>query len=331
MYAAHFTFSDGRVTSVPVAPGQTVLEAAMQIDAPIRYDCASGECGACIAQLTSGEAEFDAAGPSPISAAEAASGLRPTCQTRLSGDAAFDLPYALEPQPSAPARHSTRVKEVERLSQSVYRLSLERPEGFSFQSGQYVRLRPPGKSGARIYSIASAPADERQLEFLIRHVPGGLASEWVATAARPDDGVKIQGPLGAFARDDRAARHVFVVGGTGLAPALSMLRDLAPGEGEVVVCFGVTSALDLFHVAELEALAAAHGRAQARFAVFIGEPGPAATQGSAVSLLRASDVAPGSAYYLCGPPAMVESARTTLAALGAPLSAIRAERYLPSA
>mgnify|MGYP001952153441 CR=1 FL=1 len=180
-------------------------------------------------------------------------------------------------------------------------------------------------------AIASAPADESQLEFLIRHVPGGLASEWVATQASPGDAVKVQGPLGAFARDDRAARHVFVVGGTGLAPAGSMRRDLATGEGEEVVCFGGTSLLERFHVDELKALAAAHGRAEARIAVFIGESGPDATQGTAVSLLKAEDVVPDTAYYLCGPPAMVESARTTLAVLGAPLSAIRAERYLPSA
>lgn len=326
MYGVRIRFADGHDLAFEVAPEQTVLEAAMQIDAPLRYDCASGNCGACIAQVAEGETIFAPDGPSPISLAEAQAGLRPTCQTRLASAAVFDLPYALYPQPSAASRHGTLVRVVERVSASVFRLSLERPEEFSFQAGQYVRLRPPGARSARAYSISSAPDDASQLEFLIREVPGGMVSTWLAQSAGAGDRVTIQGPLGAFAFDGRSRDHVFIVGGTGLAPALSMLRDM--GEARATLCFGVNSEADLFLEQELSALAA-NGH-EVRMAVNGGEPGPGRTLGTAVSLLRPGDVAPGRAYYLCGPPPMVEAARESLMAQGVAANLIRSERYLPS-
>lgn len=330
MYAARLRFSDGYVSSFEVADGQTVLEAAMSVDAPLRFDCASGSCGACIAQVTGGETLFDTGGPSPICAAEAAAGLRPTCQTRLASDAQFDLPYPLLPAPSQPSRHTTEVTAVERIADTVFRLSLVRPEGFAFQSGQYVRLRPPGCRSARAYSISSAPADASQLEFMIRIVPDGMVSGWLTGSAAAGDRVTLQGPLGAFALDRAAARHVFVVGGTGLAPAMSMLRDLKPKEGEALVCFGANTGVDIFHLDELWAFAA-EGRHQVRFAVGAGDPPPRCVTGTAVSLLTAADVVAGSTYYLCGPPGMVAAARSLLSAQGVPAQAIRSERYLPSA
>jgi len=326
MYGVRIRFADGHDLAFEVAPEQTVLEAAMQIDAPLRYDCAAGSCGACIAQLVEGATIFSPEGPSPISTAEAEAGLRPTCQTRLASPAVFDLPYALHPQPSPAMKHSALVQVVERISASVFRLSIERPEGFSFQAGQYVRLRPPRARSARAYSISSAPDDVTQLEFLIREVPGGVVSTWLAQSAAVGDRVVLQGPLGAFALDRAAAEHVFVVGGTGLAPALAMLREM--GAARAALCFGVNTEADLFLEQELSALGEVGH--DVRVAVLAGEPSAGRVLGTAVSLLRPEDVAPGRVYYLCGPPRMVEAARALLLAQGAPANLIRSERYLPS-
>jgi benzoate/toluate 1,2-dioxygenase reductase subunit len=331
MHSAHFRFADGKALTLPVAPGQTVLEAAMEIDAPLRYDCASGSCGACVAQLCSGETECDADGPSPLSKAEAAAGLRATCMTRLRGDATFDLPYALEPLPSAPSRRSARVVSVDRVAANVHRLvlRLEGDDDFAFQSGQYVRMRPPGARQARAYSIASAPADTGRLEFLIRHVPDGMMSTWLATSAKVDDKVALQGPLGAFAHDPRAARHVFLAGGTGLAPAVSILRALGSAAGPSLLCFGCATPDDLFYEAELAAMIQDIPGLEVRLAVMGGEPGDRARLGTALSLLTADDVSPDAAYYLCGPPPMIEASQAWLAAQGVSPGAIRCERYIP--
>jgi NAD(P)H-flavin reductase/ferredoxin len=333
MHAAHFRFADGKTLDLVVAPGQTVLEAAMTVDAPLRYDCASGSCGACVAQLCDGETEFDAGAPTPLSPAECAAGLRATCMTRLRGDATFELPYALDPAPSAPARYQTQVISVERVAASVHRLVLSLDdEDFVFQSGQYVRLRPPGSRQARAYSIASAPhapGGEAQLEFLIRHVPDGMMSTWLADSAKAGDRVTLHGPLGSFAHDARAKRHVFLAGGTGLAPAVSILRQLGEASGPALLCFGCATPDDLFYEAELADLARTNPNLEVRTAVMNGEAGDRARLGTALSLLTPDDVAADAAYYLCGPPPMIEASRAWLDAQGVTPTAIRCERYIP--
>jgi benzoate/toluate 1,2-dioxygenase reductase subunit len=331
MHSAHFRFADGKTLDLAVASGQTVLEAAMESDAPLRYDCASGSCGACIARLCSGETEVDVLSPTPLSRAEAAAGLRATCMTRLCGDVVFDLPYALDPAPSPPAKHTTRVASVDRVATNVHRLvlALDQDDDFVFQAGQYVRMRPPGARTARAYSIASAPHDTHQLEFLIRHVPDGMMSTWLATSAKAGDKVVLQGPLGSFAHDPRAPRHVFLAGGTGLAPAVSILRQLGAMSGPALLCFGCAAPDDLFYEAELAELARANPDLEVRLAVMGGEPGMRARLGTALSLLTPADIVTDAAYYLCGPPPMVEASRAWLGSHGVQPGAIRCERYIP--
>ncbi len=67
---------------------------------------------------------------------------------------------------------------------------------WSFEPGQYVRLTLPGIGVSRDYSMANRPAGERELEFLIRVLPDGAFSGYVAG----------QGPGGRDRRGRRAVR-----------------------------------------------------------------------------------------------------------------------------
>jgi ferredoxin-NADP reductase/ferredoxin len=330
VFSAQFLFADGQSLTLPVEDGQSVLEAAMTADAPIRYDCTEGTCGACVAHCVAGETVLDPESSSPVSPAELAAGLRATCVTRLASDAQFHLPYPLSPAPSEPRRLKGRIKEIGMPAQTVHRLviTLERAGDLAFQPGQYLRLRPPGATSARAYSIASTPDDLPDVELLIRHVPGGVASEWLASVAGPGDAVTMQGPLGSFGLDVRARRHVLIAGGTGLAPGLSMLRTLPHGH-DALLCFGCTRAEDLFHFDELTALAAGNPAITVRVALM--DPGISALPaGTAVSMLTDVDLGdPGAVFYLCGPPPMVEASRARLAQAGVSPQRIHAERFAP--
>lgn len=347
MFKAEFLFQDGGRLTVDVAPDQTVLEAVMQADAPVRHDCCTGTCGTCIAEHLEGGAVLDDAGMAlPLTPEERAAGLMPTCLARLTGDARFRVPYRLDPPAPEPARHAAHVVSVTAASPTVHRLLLELadPADFSFQPGQYLRVRPPGLKAVRAYSIASRPADLPLVELLIRHVPGGQMSLWLRDGARPGDRVALHGPLGSFAFDDRAPAHLFIAGGTGLAPVLSMIRTMGVGEGPkagggagagapALLCFGCSRPEDLFHLDVLRDLAAARPGLSVRVALFDPAGGAlpdGVVQGTALSVLTASDLVPGMAAYLCGPPGMVGAASRFLAAGGMAPSAIRAERFLPS-
>ncbi len=309
-----------------VPAGQSIAEAASEAGAPLRSDCLSGTCGACVARCNDGAPVHDALPGDVVSADEIAAGLYPTCLARLESDARFELDYPLTPSPSAPARHTVRVVAIDRLANSVSRVMLELDDAsdFTFQPGQYVRFRPPGLRVARAYSVASTPADLPRIELLIRHVPGGQVSGWLDGEPDPGGRAAVHGPLGGFALDDRGTRAVFIAGGTGLAPALAMIRAGA-GRMPMLLCFGCTRREELFLHDELAALAADIPDLEVRIALMEGADG-AIRQGTAVALI-AGEPSEGARYHLCGPLGMVDAARALLRSEGIAGTHIRAERF----
>jgi len=330
MHRARLIFQDGAERTVEVESGQTVLEGALAVDLPVRYDCCTGSCGSCVVQCLEGQAVVDLTGKVPINADELVAGLRPACLTRLNSDASFELPYPLDPAPSEPAKHSAQIVELRLGAPSValLTLKLDRSEDFVFQSGQYIRLAAPGVGEARAYSIASTTSELPLIELMIRLVPDGKMSRWLQEAAKVGDRVKLQAPLGSFGLDDRARRHVFVAGGTGLAPVLSMIRSLRVQNQPALLCFGCTRRQDLFYESELADLVASMPALEVRIAVMEGADGDL-RNGTAVSLLQKEDFDAQTVCYLCGPPPMVDAARKALTSHGVAANAIRAERFQP--
>ncbi len=95
MHRARLIFQDGAERTVEVEAGQTVLEGALAVDLPVRYDCCTGSCGSCVVQCLDGQTVVDLTGKVPVNADELMAGLRPACLTRLNSDASFELPYPL--------------------------------------------------------------------------------------------------------------------------------------------------------------------------------------------------------------------------------------------
>ncbi|OCC25550.1 hypothetical protein MB02_02655 [Croceicoccus estronivorus] len=323
-------FDDGAWIELNVDDEETVAEAAMRQDSPLRVDCLSGECGACLAHCSDSSQILRNEAP-VITASEATRGLVATCRTRLRGQASFRLDYPLSPRPSEPAKLRGEVARHDRLCETVSRLIIELHdcEEFVFQAGQYLRLRPPGLRVARPYSIASTMADLPFVELLIRHVPGGQVSGWLNDRATAGDKVTVQAPLGGFAADTRAARQIFLAGGTGLAPVLSMIREQAQTGRDLTLCFGCSSPAELFMYDELQELAHNTPSLDVRIALLRDAAGPI-SEGTALSLLRDTDFTPETSFHLCGPPPMIASAQQIFEDRGVADRRIRAERFLAS-
>jgi CDP-4-dehydro-6-deoxyglucose reductase/ferredoxin-NAD(P)+ reductase (naphthalene dioxygenase ferredoxin-specific) len=91
-----------------------------------------------------------------------------------------------------------------------------------FLAGQYADLRF-GDRPPRSFSMANRP-DEPILEFYVRYLPDGQASDYVATSLRPGDIVGVKGPHGAAYLRPRDEPIVAIAGGSGLAPLRSIVR-----------------------------------------------------------------------------------------------------------
>jgi ferredoxin-NADP reductase len=145
---------------------------------------------------------------------------------------------------------SVRVLERRQLTPELSRLRLERPAGFDFEPGQYLRLRLAGMS--RKYTVCSAP-HEPWLELFVERQPGGEFTPHLF-ALREGDRVGVDPRAsGSFTLARDAADHVMVATVTGVAPFVSMIRD-AKRRGDAArfhVLHGASHADELGYAEEL--------------------------------------------------------------------------------
>lgn len=124
---------------------------------------------------------------------------------------------------------TTRLRERQCVAEGTIAVQLDKPAGFQFQAGQYVDLlvvtEPVSglEGNSRTFSVASAPYQET-LELVMRMSGSGFKT---AVNKIPIGSVfELKGPAGSFRlHDDSSRPAVFLAGGIGLAPFLSILRQ----------------------------------------------------------------------------------------------------------
>ena len=107
---------------------------------------------------------------------------------------------------------------------------LTRPDGYSFRAGQWFRLTLETPNGplTETFSHASAPGDPG-IELATRLTGSPFKRALAGLGAR--DVVRIAGPGGRLRLPDNASRLAFLVGGVGITPVRSLLRDARANGG----------------------------------------------------------------------------------------------------
>lgn len=327
-------FADGVEQVVPVGPCASVLEAALAHGVPLLHQCQSGSCSSCTAHLTLGHAGTRPGMTTALLASEYESGQRLLCATQPHTDCTFELAYNSTASASV-AEVQAFVDSVERIASDVVRLTLDLADQqwLDFRPGQYLQVTVPGLGALRSYSPSSTAVELPRLQMLIRLQPGGAMSNWLLNEARPDDVLTLQGPYGAFfLQENRRAPHLFVAGGTGLAPILSMIDGIRQWPGRkppVLLSFGCAHPDALFGLDEIELRQQWMPSLRSRVCVDKGAHG-GLLAGNPVSVLNPEDVTPDTVAYLCGPPRMIEAARERLLSFGVPAEHIHSELFTPS-
>lgn len=320
-------FSDGAACKLSAQPGQKLIEVATQAGLNLLTDCSNGQCGTCIARLVAGGVDMDDYDRSVLPDEDRAEGCVLPCVCRVTGACAIELPYeSTEALSDEPQPIPGEVVQVEAVAAETVRLRLHVDQQIDFEPGQYVRIRPQGTDVWRSYSMANVPGEDT-LDFFIRMVPGGAFSGWLATA-QAGDAVEISIPHGTFFLREEQRPRLFVAGGTGVAPFLSMLRTLAgrAPAAQTTVLIGARTPGHLFALDELESLRALIPGLELRVAVEQDAAG-GCHQGYATDLIPELGLAPDTRVYLCGPPPMVEAGRRAAEAAGLPRQDVLCERF----
>lgn len=302
-----------------VAPGQTLLEAAIAQRIGLPYGCRDGKCGSCTAQLVAGRVGY------PSGKTEALAGQPDdaclTCQAVPETDVTLRV-AELETVADIEVRTlPCRVAEKTQLNHDVVRLRLKLPEAqrLQFLAGQYLEfILADGRR--RAFSMASAPHDDALLELHVRRVPGGEFTDYIFDELKEKTVLRIQGPLGSFVlREESSRPMLFIGGGTGFAPIKGLLEHAfhLGIQRPMTFYWGVRAEDDLYLRELPEQWAAAHPNFS--WIPVLSEPAPGWTGRRGYvheAVLADHPDIDRHDVYMSGPPVMVEAGRAAFESRG---------------
>jgi len=232
----------------------------------------------------------------------------------------------------------TRLIRREPLAEGTMAFHFARPPGFTFQAGQNVMVTlidPPeddAQGPMRAFTIASAP---HEADLVIATRMRDTAFKRVLRSAPPGAEVEIDGPNGEMVLHEDAARPaVFLAGGIGITPFLSMARDAAHRAlpHRISLFYGNRRPEDAAWLEELRALerrnpnykiVAAMSEANKSARAWDGEKGFI----DRAMLERHLPDLKAPLYYFAGPPAMAMAMQDMLAGAGIDAADMRSEEF----
>ncbi len=211
-----------------------------------------------------------------------------------------------------------------------------------FTPGQYISLRlflPEIQLlQPRQYSISSAPNGSYyrisvKRELGSRH-PDGMISNRLHMQVKAGDVVELSAPAGSFMLSDNDRPKVFVSGGVGVTPLMSMLESLVGKSGDAARLTWVQGCRSESVHAFKDRLTEIGSRPGVRYHIFYDDyAGQAATHHQGwVELDKVKDdvLQQGAEYYLCGPAAFIRKHYQYLVEEGVAKSDIHFEEFGPA-
>jgi predicted ferric reductase len=231
-------------------------------------------------------------------------------------------------------RRPWRVRAVERLPGDTWHLRLDADghDGIGFEPGQFAWLtvgRSPFRITEHPFSISSSAERRDQVRFTIAE-----AGDFTRTlgSIEPGTTAHLDGPYGAFSYERaQAEAFVFLAGGIGVTPMLSMLHTLADREDArpMWLYYANPRWQDVAIREELDELA---DRVDLRVVHVLEQPpdGWTGATGRIGPELLDRELPAQAArfqYFVCGPEPMMDAVEALLHERGVPPARISMERF----
>lgn len=310
---------EGTEVSFTCPPHENMLRAALRQGLGMPYDCTIGTCGECKVQLVEGKVQpHDGPPQLGLSERDVARGRILACQAKPDGDcvirAHLEDRFALETPPS---HQVARLESIEPVSPDMMRCRFVTEGPAAFLPGQYARILVPGTREWRAFSMANLPNDEGVWEFMIRVLPGGVASTYFFAAERSGEPFIFDAPYGnAYYRPGTPA-IVCLAGGAGLAPTLGVARAAAadPACRSIQFVYGGRSPADLCAETFVAAIHRTDLAVECYSIVSGDHPDWGGAKGMVHEFVEGQEgmLASDADYYVAGPPPMVDAVLGVLA------------------
>jgi len=253
----------------------------------------------------------------------------------LTGVSTLTLIRSYVAMPLLQSRRPYQVTAVEPVATRTWHVTIEpaQASNFTFEAGQFVWLKfggSPFTLTEHPFSISSSPSDLPKLRFTIKE-----SGDFTGQIGKIINGSRafIDGPHGHFVLGDQQHRGiVFIAGGVGIAPIISIITELAHQNYSLPVklVYGNRIKSQITFQDELEKAAK---KLELNLNYVLSEPPPdwKAATGFIDSELIAATIDKQQPeewlYFLCGPPAMLQSAVKTLKSAGIPSRQIVYEQF----
>lgn len=234
--------------------------------------------------------------------------------------------------------HVVKLTERDEIAADTMAFHFEKPAGFSFKPGQAVDLVLTSRSGSdaqsprHTFSLVSAPfQDELTVATRMRDSEFKRALSRLAIKSS----ARLEGPFGSLTlHTDRTRPAVFIAGGIGITPFMSMLRQAARDESpqRLILLYSNHCPEDAAFLTELQQLEQQNRSFRLLATMTQMDRSRHSWQGQtsridAQMLKKVGSELPAPIYYVAGPPSMVGAMREALGRVGIPDDDIRGEEF----
>ena len=222
------------------------------------------------------------------------------------------------------SKHHIKIETVNFITHDVLQIVTEKPPQFTFVPGQAadVTINKKGwQEEKRPFTFTSLP-DNNYLEFIIKTYPShkGVTNELLHLIRNEELIVhEVFGTIGY------KGEGVFIAGGAGVTPFISIFRDLRSKHalGNNTLIFANKTKADIILEKELQEMLGNN---------FINILSAEEADGYAYGMITKDLIAahrdgPNTLFYLCGPPPMMKAVEKSLASLRIPKKSIFKEEF----
>lgn len=247
----------------------------------------------------------------------------------------------------SPQFYSLQIRSIQAETTDCISLTVEVPielkDQFQYLPGQYLTFRVgiEGEEVRRSYSLCSAPHENR-LTVAIKKIEGGKFSNYAHQQLKAGDRIDVMPPMGNFhphLQSSNKKHYLAIAAGSGITPVLSILKAVLQTESDsrFTLVYGNRDRQSIIFFEELEGWKNKHlGRLQLIHVLSRERTDSTLNEGriDADKLNQLSaliDYASVEDCFLCGPEAMIETARQTLPNLGIDSKNIHFELFTTAA
>lgn len=229
--------------------------------------------------------------------------------------------------------------EKTQLTADTYEFCFDRTQAdITFLPGQYIRMNLPHDNAdergvTRLFSITTSTMNTKELCITTRVIQSSFKKSLLAlTSGKP---ITFFGPFGRFTLDEADTRpRIFLAGGIGITPFLSMLRTIRDKNLPLAatVFVSLKTPEEMIFKDEMEQLTKdlqtvkvvyTITRPEASHTTWLGETG---RLNQTIIAKHVPDWK-SALFYMSGPPAMVDAMDEMVQEMGLPLEQLRKEKF----